>query len=58
MCVSFRRLKVAALAAVGCALLLSAGCKRSEEAMDDRPLEKRSFMETVKPDDRKDAFRP
>jgi len=34
------------------------GCKRSEEAYDNRTLEKRSHVETTKPDDRKDPFRP
>ena len=34
------------------------GCHRSDEAGDDRTLEKRPHVETVKPDDRKDAFRP
>jgi hypothetical protein len=44
-----------------CGLLLTtcvSGCKRSEESMDDRTLEKRSHVETVKPVDRKDPFRP
>ncbi len=43
-----------------CVGLLSAlsGCKRSEEAYDNRTLEKRSHVETTKPDDRKDPFRP
>ena len=42
------------------AALLSAlaGCKRSNDAFDDRTLEKRSHVETVKPVDRSDAFRP
>jgi len=34
------------------------GCHRSDEAGDDRTLEKRSHVETVQPDDRKDMFRP
>ena len=42
------------------ALVLSAasGCSRSKDAFDDRPLEKRPHVETVQPEDRKDAFRP
>jgi hypothetical protein len=44
-----------ATALLACAL---PGCKRSEEAFDDRTLERRSHIETVKPVDKKDAFRP
>lgn len=48
-----RRLVLAAF------LLLSLGaCKRSEDAFDDRTLEKRPHTETVKPEDKRDAFRP
>ena len=39
-------------------LLLQSGCQRSQDAFDDRTLEKRPHVETVKPEDRKDAFRP
>jgi hypothetical protein len=55
----FRPTTAAATAAV-LVLLATAltGCRRSEEAYDDRPLEKRSHVETVQPVDRKDAFRP
>lgn len=40
------------------ALCAATGCSRSKEAFDDRPLEKRPHVETVQPEDRKDAFRP
>lgn len=40
------------------ALSWLAGCHRSDEVGDDRTLEKRSHVETVQPEDRKDAFRP
>jgi len=53
-----RNVKSAVFAAVSASLMLAAGCKRSEDATDDRTLEKRSHIETVKPEDRKDAFRP
>ena len=39
-------------------LLSMAGCRRSEEDFDDRTLEKRSHVETVKPDNKEDPFRP
>jgi hypothetical protein len=54
------RLARLALLALPLAALLAAvpGCKRSEDAFDDRTLEKRSHVETVQPTDRKDAFRP
>ena len=51
------RRKTAMLLAVTAVTLLG-GCHRSEEVLDDRTLEKRPHVETVKPDDRKDAFRP
>lgn len=38
--------------------LSAAGCRRSQDAFDDRTLEKRSHVETVRPEDKKDAFRP
>jgi hypothetical protein len=53
-----RNVKSAAFAVVAASLVLAAGCQRSEEVHDDRTLEKRSHVETVKPEDRKDAFRP
>ena len=40
------------------ALAALPGCRRSEEAFDDRPLEKRPHVETVKPIDKADPFRP
>ncbi|MGD0088449.1 MAG: hypothetical protein ABSE73_00885 [Planctomycetota bacterium] len=40
------------------ALSLLGGCKRGDDPPDDRTLEQRPHVETVKPDDRKDAFRP
>jgi len=46
------------LLAVTVALAVVSGCRRSEEALDDRTLEKRPHVETVKPEDRRDAFRP
>ncbi|MCY3018902.1 MAG: hypothetical protein NTW87_07735 [Planctomycetota bacterium] len=46
------------LALVLFALSLLGGCKRSEDAFDDRTLEKRPITETVRPEDRRDAFRP
>ena len=52
---SFRAAAFVFLAAI---LLAVSACKRSEDALDDRTLEKRSHVETVKPEDRKDAFRP
>ena len=39
-------------------LVVQTGCHRSEDAYDDRTLEKRPHTETVKPDDRRDVFRP
>ncbi len=51
------RRKTAMLVALT-AIVLLGGCRRSEEVFDDRTLEKRPHVETVKPDDRKDAFRP
>lgn len=39
-------------------LMMQTGCQRSQDAFDDRTLEKRPHVETVKPEDRKDAFRP
>lgn len=49
-------LMLMALLAAG--LVSLAGCKRSEEAYDNRTLEKRSHVESVKPDNRADPFRP
>jgi hypothetical protein len=40
------------------AAIFIGGCKRSESAFDGRTLEKRPHVETVAPEDRKDAFRP
>lgn len=34
------------------------GCHRSEDDYDDRTLAQRPHVETVKPEDRKDIFRP
>ena len=51
------RRETAVLAALT-ALVLLGGCRRSQDVFDDRTLEKRPHVETVKPDDRKDAFRP
>ncbi len=53
-----RSFRAALFIFLAAALLSVSGCKRSEDAMDDRTLEKRSHVETVKPEDRKDAFRP
>ena len=53
-----RRFLGTALLAVSLSLLALSGCKRSDEAYDDRTLEKRPHTESVKPVDRKDAFRP
>ncbi len=49
--------RIAALTAVLLVLGVS-GCSRSQADLDDRTLEKRSFIETVRPEDRKDPFRP
>jgi hypothetical protein len=49
-------LMLMSLALLGLATL--SGCKRSEEAYDNRTLEKRSHVESVKPDNRADPFRP
>ena len=48
------------LAALGCAILVlgASGCKRSDDARDTRTLEQRPHVETVRPEDRKDMFRP
>jgi hypothetical protein len=51
------RIKPLSIAAM-LALLTALGCSRSKDAFDDRPLEKRPHVETVQPEDRKDAFRP
>lgn len=55
-----RKLSLIAAASVCAAVALAvlSGCRRSEEVFDDRTLEKRPHVETVKPEDRKDAFRP
>ena len=50
--------KALALFTVVTLVSLLSGCKRSEEAYDNRTLEKRSHVETTAPDDRKDPFRP
>lgn len=34
------------------------GCHRSEDDFDDRTLAQRPHVETMKPEDRKDIFRP
>jgi hypothetical protein len=39
-------------------LLSLSGCKRGEDAFDNRTLEQRPHVETVKPVDRTDPFRP
>ncbi len=45
-----------------CALVLialqTAGCHRTEDDFDDRTLAQRPHVETMKPEDRKDIFRP
>ena len=46
------------VSSIAAGLLSVSGCQRSQDAFDDRTLEKRPHVETVKPDDRKDAFRP
>jgi hypothetical protein len=47
------------LALAGLVLCLTAvGCKRSEDDFDNRTLEKRPHTETVRPEDKKDPFRP
>ena len=53
-----RRFRAVLFVFLAAALLAAYACKRSEDAFDDRTLEKRSHVETVKPEDRKDAFRP
>ena len=40
------------------ALTWLGGCRRSNDVLDDRTLEQRPHVETVKPEDRRDAFRP
>ncbi|HYG76274.1 MAG TPA: hypothetical protein VEK08_14815 [Planctomycetota bacterium] len=50
--------KSALLLAVLGSMLAVSGCKRSQDAFDDRTLEKRPHTESVRPADRKDAFRP
>lgn len=47
-CMVFAALAVACLA----------GCPRNQTTLDDRPLEKRPHIETDKPQDRGDPFRP
>ena len=51
------RHKLLQLVLAALALGLS-GCHRSEDAFDNRTLEKRPLVETVKPEDRGDMFRP
>lgn len=46
------------LACVASLLAALSGCKRSEESYDNRTLEKRPHVESVKPDNRADPFRP
>jgi hypothetical protein len=48
----------ALLAASVMALIGISGCKRDDDAHDNRTLEKKPHVETVKPVDRSDAFRP
>jgi hypothetical protein len=48
----------ALLAAVALSLVGISGCKRDDDAHDNRTLEKKPHVETVKPVDRSDAFRP
>ena len=56
---TIHRLCLACLACLALgALTATSGCHRSEDAFDDRTLEQRPHVETVKPEDRKDAFRP
>lgn len=50
--------KIIASVLLGFTLASVAGCHRSEDAFDDRPLEKRPHVETVKPVDKSDPFRP
>lgn len=55
---NFRRQASKFMLLIPVVTLFAGGCKRSEEAGDDRTLERRPHVETVKPEDRKDAFRP
>ena len=51
--------KCAACAFLLLALTQFSGCiHRTEDDFDDRTLAQRSHVETVKPEDRKDIFRP
>jgi hypothetical protein len=50
--------KVFAVLFLAATLVGIAGCHRTEDDFDDRTLAKRPHVETVKPDDRKDIFRP
>lgn len=52
------RKKLGAVLFFALMLVGAAGCHRTEDDFDDRTLAKRSHVETVKPDDRKDIFRP
>ena len=59
MTIEFRTLKkIFALGFLALAIVQLTGCRRSEDDFDDRTLAQRPHVETVKPDDRKDIFRP
>lgn len=50
--------KTVLLAALTLIVVGTTGCHRGEQDFDDRTLAQRPHVETVKPDDRKDIFRP
>jgi len=59
MTTALRNMKKTILACVLLSLALTAaGCHRSEDDFDDRTLAQRPHVETMKPEDRKDIFRP
>ena len=51
-----RRLLLTSLVALSASCL--AGCPRNQTTLDDRPLEKRPHVETERPQERGDPFRP
>jgi hypothetical protein len=54
-----RRRRVARLSVLSAALALAcAGCPRNQTTLDDRTLEQKPHVETERPVDRADPFRP
>ncbi|MEI6236070.1 MAG: hypothetical protein WCT04_23695 [Planctomycetota bacterium] len=59
MTTAFSKMKNMVLAfALIMTVLGTVGCHRTEDDFDDRTLAKRPHVETMKPEDRKDIFRP